>query len=279
MGISTSLVEQMDLEAEYNNRARVPEHVDILASLKQQAEHYRSCAGGEYDLSYGDDERHKIDIFRSKDDTAQSMMVFVHGGYWQSLDKNSFSHLARGLAVHGVATAMPSYRLCPNVSVADIIEDIRQVCIWLWNRHKRHLVVAGHSAGGHLAAAMLATDWEAYGAPDDLVRAGFGISGVYDLRPLIPTSLNKALKLNDASAIADSPLLWPAPAGSCFEAWVGADESAEFLRQSKTLAACWTGSGARTKYVELTGTNHFTVIDPLGDPASQMTQDLACLCQ
>lgn len=269
----------MDLETEYNNRARVPEHVDILSGLQRQAEHYRDCAGGEYDLAYGDDERHRCDIFRSKDDTAQCMAVFVHGGYWQTLDKNSFSHLARGLEIHGVATAMPSYRLCPNVCIPDIIEDIRKACVWLWNRHKRHLVVAGHSAGGHLAAAMLATEWEAYDAPDDLVRAGFGISGVYDLRPLIPTSLNKALKLSDASALAASPLMWPTPQGTCFEAWVGADESPEFLRQSQTLAACWSGAGAKAKYVELAGTNHFTVIEPLGDPASEMTQDLARLCR
>ena len=208
------------------------------------------------------------------------MMVFVHGGYWQSLDKESFSHLSCGMAIHGVASALPSYQLCPTVNMADIIEDIRQLCIWLWNRHKRHLVVAGHSAGGHLAAAMLATDWADYDAPDDLVRAGFGISGVYDLRPLIPTSINKALQLNDASACAASPIMWPTPAGAHFETWVGSEESPEFLRQSKTLAACWSGSGVRTKYVELEDTNHFTVIDALGDPVSQMAQDLAQqLCQ
>lgn len=269
----------MDLEKEYNNRARVPEHVEILEDLKQHAEHFRASAGGEYDLPYGSDERQKCDIFRSKEDTAHCMVVFVHGGYWQALDKNSFSHMARGLEVHGIGTAIPSYRLCPHVTITDIVEDIRQVCVWLWNRHKRHLVMAGHSAGGHLAAAMLATNWESYDAPDDLVRAGFGISGVYDLRPLIATSLNKALQLNDASARAVSPLLWEAPTDARFEAWVGGEESPEFLRQSKTLAACWSGAGARAKYVELPQTNHFTVIQPLGDPAMQMTQDLARLCQ
>ncbi|MGI9462996.1 MAG: alpha/beta hydrolase [Aestuariivirgaceae bacterium] len=269
----------MDLEIEYNNRARVPEHVKILAQLEQHAEQYRQSAGGECDLAYGPADRHRCDIFRSKEDTAHCMVVFVHGGYWQGLDKSSFSHMARGLEIHGIGTAVPSYRLCPDVTVGEIIDDIRQVCVWLWNRHKRHLVVAGHSAGGHLAAAMVATSWAEHGAPDDLVRAGFGISGVYDLRPLIATSLNGKLHLDDASARTASPLLWPAPVNGRFEAWVGAEESPEFLRQSKTLAACWSGAGARAKYVEAPLHNHFTIVQALGDPASDMTQALSGLCQ
>ena len=269
----------MDLEKEYNNRARVPEHIDILARWKELAEHHRASAGGEYDLSYGSHERQTCDVFRSKEDTAHSMVVFVHGGYWQGLDKSWFSHLALGLEIHGIATAFPSYRLCPEVSVEEIIDDIRQVCVWLWNRHRRHLVVAGHSAGGHLAAAMFATDWEKCGGPDDLVRAGFGISGLYDLRPLIPTTLNKALQLKEATARAASPLLWPSPTDGKFEAWVGGNESREFLRQSETLAACWSGAGAKAKYVELPGTDHFTVVDALGKPESEMTQALARLCR
>ncbi len=269
----------MDLEIEYNNRARVPEHVEILNHWQQQAEQYRASAGGECDLAYGPDDRHKCDIFRSKQDTAHSMVVFVHGGYWQSLDRSIFSHMARGLEIHGIGTAVPSYRLCPDASVSEIIDDIRKLCVWLWNRHKRHLVIAGHSAGGHLAAAMLATDWTDHGAPDDLVRTGFGISGIYDLRPLIPTSLNQKLHLDDATARAASPLLWPAPPNARFEAWVGAEESPEFLRQSKTLAACWGGVGVKTKYVEAQSCNHFTVVEALGDPASDMTQALSRLCQ
>ncbi len=269
----------MDLELEYNNRARVPEHVKILADWKQHAAQFRASAGGECDLPYGGDARQCCDVFRSKEDTAHCMVVFVHGGYWQALDKSSFSHMARGLEIHGIGTVIPSYRLCPDVSVLEIIEDIRQVCVWLWRRHKRHLVVAGHSAGGHLAAAMLATNWETYDVPDDLVRAGFGISGLYDLRPLIPTTINQALHLKDSTAREASPLLWPTPSGGRFEAWVGGDESPEFLRQSKTLATSWSGAGVKAKYVEQPGSNHFTVVEALGDPATEMTQALAQMCQ
>jgi arylformamidase len=269
----------MDLEAEYNNRARVPEHVELIADWHEQAEHFRKSAGGEINLSYGDHERHLCDIFRSKEDTATCMAVFIHGGYWQALDKNAFSHMARGLELHGVSTAIPSYRLSPEVKIADIIDDLRRFCVWLWERHRRHLVVAGHSAGGHLAAAMLATDWSRHDAPDDLVRAGFGISGIYDLRPLIPTSVNANLKLREKSAVAVSPLLQPAPAGGRFEAWVGGDESPEYLRQSASIVAAWTGTGLKAKYVVEEGCNHFTVINSLADATSPMAQSLSRLCQ
>ena len=269
----------MDLESEYNNRARVPEHGDVIADWAQRATRYRDSAGGEINLAYGEDDRQVCDIFRTRSDGGEAIAVFVHGGYWQALDKSWFSHMALGLEVHGIAMCVPSYRLCPNVHVADIITDMRQLCLWLWYRHKRPLVVAGHSAGGHLAAAMLATDWSVHDVPDDLVRAGLGISGLYDLRPLIPTSINKALKLDEASAREASPLLWESPTGKRFEAWVGGEESDEFRRQSLTLAACWLGGGVHAKAVIEDGTNHFTVIHPLADPASAMTNALADLCR
>lgn len=269
----------MDLEAQYNNRARVPEHADIIADWQRRAQKYRASAGGECDLAYGPDERQRCDVFRTRDDSGEAMAVFIHGGYWQALDKSYFSHMAQGLEVHGISMAVPSYRLCPAVRVSDIVDDMRQLCAWLWRRHKRHLAVCGHSAGGHLAAAMVATDWSRYEAPNDLVVAGLGISGIYDLRPLIPTTINAALKLDEAAASAASPLNWHAPAGRRFEAWFGGDESAEFRRQSDTLAACWSGTGVAAKSVALDGHNHFTVIAALADPASAMTNALTDMCR
>jgi arylformamidase len=183
----------MDLEAEYNNRARVPEHPDIIAGWQRDAAAFRDAAGGELDLAYGDHARQRLDVFRSKDDQAGPMAMFVHGGYWVNFDKDHFSHMARGLEFHGVPMAVPSYRLAPEVRIGDIIEDMRRCCLFLWQRYSRRLVIAGHSAGGHLAAAMLATDWKSLGAPEDLVTAGLGISGVYDLRPLIPIAMNASL--------------------------------------------------------------------------------------
>jgi len=268
----------MDLNVEYSNRARVPEHPQIFARWEAEAAHFRTAAAGELGLAYGSHERQKVDIFRSKEDHTGAHAVFIHGGYWQGFDRSSFSHMAQGLEIHGIPTAVPSYRLCPEVTVGDIIADMQSLCLWLWKRSGRPLVVAGHSAGGHLAACLVATDWESLGGPPHLVRAGFGISGLYDLRPLIPTGINKALKLDERTARATSPLLWPARQNVRFEAWVGGDESPEYLRQSASIEAAWLGTGLDCSSVVVEGKNHFTVIDALTQPDSAMTAALAALC-
>ena len=267
----------MDLEAEYNNRARVPGHPAIIAGWQRDAAAFREAAGGEFDIAYGEHPRQRLDLFRSKDDQSGPLALFIHGGYWMSFDKDHFSHMARGMEFHGVPVAVPSYRLAPDVRISDIIEDLRQCCLFLWQRHGSRLVIAGHSAGAHLAAAMLATDWKARGAPEDLVIAGLGVSGIYDMRPLIPIAVNALLKLDDAEARCTSPLLWKTPAG-VFETWVGGDESEEFRRQSRSLVAAWLGGGVDARYREAPGADHFTVIAPLAQPDSALTRAFAQLC-
>jgi arylformamidase len=212
-------------------------------------------------------------VFRSKDDQAGPLALFVHGGYWMSFDKDHFSHMARGLEFHGVPVAVPSYRLCPDVRITDIIEDMRRCCLFLWQRYSRRLVIAGHSAGGHLAAAMLATDWKALGAPEDLVIAGFGISGIYDMRPLIPIAVNQLLKLDDAEARCTSPLLWPTPTG-CLrglgrrgrERRVPAPEPHDRRRLARRRRRCALSRAP--------GADHFRVIAPLAQPDSDITRAL-----
>jgi arylformamidase len=141
------------------------------------------------------------------------------------------------------------------------------------------MLVSGHSAGGHLTAAMLATDWPARdaSAPADLVPAGYAISGVFDLLPLVQVSMNQDLRLDDASAMEASPVLWPAPRGAVLDAVVGALESNEFLRQSRIIADVWGKAGVTTRYEAIAGTNHFTVLDALTDPSSAMVARLLAL--
>jgi arylformamidase len=268
----------VDYEAEYNNRARVPEHPALIAGWAADAAAYRDAAGGEFGVPYGPSERMKLDLFG---DGAGPLAMFVHGGYWQGLDRSSFSHLARGLVSRGVTVAMPSYDLCPSVSVADIVDQIRAACAYLWRRFERPMTVAGHSAGGHLAACMLATSWPsvAAGLPAGLVPSGYGISGLYELEPLVGTSVNTALKLDAAEARRLSPLAWPAPRGRVFDAVVGGAESAEYLRQSRAVTQVWGGAGVRTRFEALEDANHFTVVAPLADPQSAMTRRLASLAE
>jgi len=143
------------------------------------------------------------------------------------------------------------------------------------------MTVYGHSAGGHLAAALLATDWRTLypKAPADLVPAAYSVSGVFDLTPLLSTSVNADLRLDPAEARKVSPLFWPVASNRIFDAVAGGLESSEFKRQSRTIAETWRQTGAQTRYEEVAGTNHFTVIDPLADPRSAMAGRVADLAK
>jgi arylformamidase len=143
------------------------------------------------------------------------------------------------------------------------------------------MMVFGHSAGGHLAAAMLATDWQALypKAPADLVPTAYSISGLFDLTPLLGIAMAQDLRLDKAEVRHVSPLFWPPPRGRVFDAVVGALESSEFLRQSRVIADAWEKGGAQTRYQEIAGTNHFTVLDALRDPHSDMVKRLAELAR
>ncbi|MGD9814760.1 MAG: alpha/beta hydrolase [Hyphomonadaceae bacterium] len=250
----------LDLEKEYNNRARVPEHPAIMAGWARDAAAYREARPPRV-VRYGDGERHAFDLF---DAGAGPAVMFIHGGYWQALDKSSFSHMARGLNALGVSVAVPSYDLCPNVRIGDIVEQMRAACAALHRATQAPVIVSGHSAGGHLAACLLAT--EAH------VPAAYAISGLFDLAPLIPTSINTALRLDAREAEALSPLAWPAPEGKALDAVVGSEESSEYLRQSAAIVNTWGEAGVETRYEEIAGANHFTVIAPLADPESAMCE-------
>lgn len=265
----------IDYESEYNNRARVPEHPAIIENWTRDGAAFRQAAVMETDVAYGPRPRNRMDLFYPDESRhVERLVVFVHGGYWQALDKSFFSHLAAGPLAHGVAVAMPGYSLCPDVRVGDIVAETQAAVRALWERFGLPVAVSGHSAGGHLAAALLATDW---GAERPLVRAAQPISGLFELAPLIPTSLNTALRLDAAEAAAQSPLDWPAPAGLELHAWVGANESGEFLRQSRTIVETWRNAGVGTRYHAVNDANHFTVVAPLTDPDSDMTRDLVAL--
>jgi arylformamidase len=265
----------VDYEVEYNNRARVPENPELMAGWASDAAAYREQRAPRR-IAYGPGPRHVVDLFAGEgQNKAQSdapLVVFIHGGYWQALDGSWFSHMARGLNAHGIGVAVPTYDLCPQVSVADIIMQMREAMRELAELSGR-LIVSGHSAGGHLAACMLATDWKAYDAslPPQLVQAAYAISGLFDLPPLIPTSINKALGLDEASARAASPLFWQPPTHGCLDAVVGEAESAEYHRQSRSIVEVWGEGGIATQFGTVPAANHFTAIAPLADPASPMT--------
>lgn len=275
-------VTEIDYEAEYNNRRRVPEHTEIVARWLRESEHVRASLSSELGVAYGSKPRQCYDVFKptSGDDSSGPLIVYIHGGYWQRGDRTEYSFVAETLVRMGAIVVLPSYTLCPEGSVAEIIEEMRQFLRALWERMQRRPVVVGHSAGGHLAAAMLATRWSDYGAPADLVRAAYAISGVFELEPLIPTSLNEALQLTPETARAASPIFWPPPPADRFlVAAVGGAESQEFLRQSLDIAATWSAAGVKAECVVVPNANHFTIVDELARPESAMVQRVLQLAQ
>ena len=255
----------MDLEAEYNNRAAVPDHPVVMARWKADAEAARA-AHPPVEIAYGPGEREVMDLFEAGPEAP--VVVFIHGGYWQALDKTWFSWIAPALLSHGVSVAIPSYDLCPNVRLGRIVEQMRAVTTLLRERTGKRPVVTGHSAGGHLSACML-SEGKAAGA--------VAISGVFDLRPLIETSINAALGLYANEAAALSPIFWPAPNGGApggteLDCIVGGAETSEFIRQSRDMAQVWATKGADTRFEALDGLNHFTILDPLTDPDSPLVK-------
>lgn len=274
----------MDYNQAYDNRAAVPEYSQIFAQWQKDAAAFRAEAAGRgraiFDLRYGGSARQYLDLFLAEDEAAP-LAMFIHGGYWRALDPKQMSHVARGLQKRGVSVALAGYDLCPQVGIADIIAQMREAALFLWRRYGQHMMVYGHSAGGHLAAALLATDWSTLDpqAPADLVPAATSISGLFDLTPLVHTPMNADFRLDEATARAISPLFWPVPGPRLLDSIVGGAELPEFIRQAKAIAEIWPQDKVTLRTTEIPGANHFTVVAPLADPDSDMVQRLSTLAR
>jgi len=221
--------------------------------------------------AYGDHPREVYDLILPKG-APKGVAIFIHGGYWLSLDQRLWSHLAAGPLAHGWAVAMPGYRLCPEVSIAEITQSITRAIAAIAARISGDIIISGHSAGGHLTARMACDDIPLLAAPR--IRRYISISGVHDLRPLTKTGMNEALGLTLASAAAESPALKTPRTGTDLLTWVGADERPEFLRQNDLLANIWFGAFAKTRSVHAHGHHHFSVIGDMADPESALTKAL-----
>ena len=274
------MVTALDYETEYNARAAVPDHPQVIQRWRHDAAAYRAVHPAKT-LRYGGSERCVFDIFEAGPNAStNAMALFIHGGYWQALDPSYFSHVAGGLNALGIDVAIAGYDLCPQVRIGDITQALRQGVAFLWDRARRPIVPFGHSAGGHLTAELVATDWSASLSGSAIpVTSGFAISGVFDLVPLVGTSINARLGMDEAEATRASSLFANNVAGKTLVSTLGALESSEFHRQTRLIANVWGAHGAVTEAMAEPGKNHFTVLDDLVDPVSRMTQTIARLCR
>ncbi|KAB0268333.1 alpha/beta hydrolase [Microvirga brassicacearum] len=264
---------EIDLEAEYNNRARVPDHGVHIAAWYRDAAAYRGSARCELDLAYGPGERHRVDFFHPDDEAGGPVVLVIHGGYWQALDKSSASHLARGANMRGLTVAVPSYDLAPSASLAEIVGCIERASDFIAERTQRPLVAAGHSAGGHLAACLMARP----GGSRRPIRVGMPISGLFDLAPLVSTSVNAALGLRPEEAHRLSPLHLTPPQDGRLVAVVGGAESSEYFRQSREVVERWSAAGVDARVHIVRGAHHFDVMVGLADPSDPLVDILVSL--
>ncbi|MGG7565798.1 alpha/beta hydrolase [Rhodovulum sp. DZ06] len=265
-----------DWDAAYDNRGAVPEFDGILAEWERDAPAFRAemAAAGRarLDRPYGDGAREKFDLFLPEG-APRGLALFIHGGWWMRFDRTLFSHLAAGAVARGWAAALPSYPLAPGTPVSAITRAAaRFVAAAAVTVPEGCIALAGHSAGGHLAARMVCADQRHPPGVAERIARCVTVSGVHDLRPLLAAGVGPELRLSEAEAAAESPaLLRPAP-NTRLLAWVGGDELPEFRRQSALLANAWRGLGALTAFAEAPGRNHFDVIEGFSRPNTALTE-------
>jgi arylformamidase len=264
------------LSREYNNRELFPDHPRHFARWTESSARARSTMTCHLDVAYGASPGETLDIFPARKGDG-SALLFIHGGYWRSLDKKDFSFLAPAWVDAGVSLVVVNYDLCPKVTIERIVQQMLAASAWLYRNAERYgmdeerLFVSGHSAGGHLAAMMLAALWPVFdrSLPRDLYKGALAVSGVYDLRPLTQVGwLNGDLRLDEESALKLSPAFVPPATRAPLYLTVGGLESSEFKRQNALLAQRW--KPVLGGDVAMPGRDHFTVIDGLADPANAL---------
>ena len=271
------------LDKQYNNRARIPEHPEIFERWAKASALSRDGLSRRLDVPYGGGPNETLDIFPSPRAGAP-VLVFIHGGWWRTLDKSDHSFVAPTFVHAGAMVVVPNYALCPGTPAAPVGIDFIALQMvkalgWVWRNAALYggdplrIIVAGHSAGGHLAAMLLNCEWPQVGAdlPPYLVRGALAVSGVFDLEPVRRTPFLAAdLRLTPALAAKLSPVAMPAPNGVLCAA-VGADESEEFLAQNDAIRTAW-GERAVPVCERIPGTNHLTVLHDLASPDGRLNQ-------
>ena len=274
-------VERAKLDAQYNLRAAVPEHLTYFERYERASAALRARWPGRLDLAYGATPRQAIDLCLPRGATAAPLLVFIHGGYWQSRDRKDFSFVAGPFLERGAAVALLGYDLAPEVRMDTIVAEMRAGLAWLYREAPLHgcdparLHVAGHSAGGHLAAMALATDWRTFGLPENLIKGVCAISGVFDLEPIRRCYLNDVVGLDAGEARRNSPLHQELHGRCPVVVAVGELETEAFHEQSRAFAARLEREGWPSRLLVQSGVDHFGIVMSMAEADAPVVEAIA----
>jgi arylformamidase len=266
------------LDAEYNNRVKVKDALDWIARYGAESARVRAELPMKFDVPYGAHHDERLDVFAATRSGLAPVQIFVHGGYWHRLDKADFSFVARAFRPAGALTVVVNYALIPAVDLDALVRQVRSAVAWVHGNARDlggdpdRIFVTGHSAGGHLVAMLLATDWSAFGAPADVIKGACGLSGLYDLEPIRLCYLNDVLALTPESAQRNSPMTLAPTRPTPLILADGGDEGPEYHRQTSELAAAWRAKGVPVQVLDMTGHNHFSIVAELESPFSPLAR-------
>lgn len=272
---------QAEFDAQYNPSLELPDAAAPGRHFVAMAERARATLPCVLDVPYGPTREETLDIFPAAQANAP-VFVFIHGGYWRALSSKTFSGVALGLQARGITTVVINYALCPFVTIDEIVRQTRAALAWTLRNIQHHggdparVAIGGHSAGGHLTAMALQTDWAGdYGLPQDPFVAALPFSGLYDIEPLRYSYLQPQIQLDDGIIRRNSPAFLVRPCKTPLWITWGGAESSEFARQSQIYHQAWAAAGNTSELRAVPGANHFTVIDGLEHAHSEVCNWLA----
>ena len=272
---------QAEFDAQYNPSLALSDPTAPGKHFVATAKRARAELPCTLDLPYGPTRDETLDIFPAEQPNAP-VFVFIHGGYWRALSSKEFSGVTLGLNAQGITTVVINYALCPRVTIDEIVRQTRAALAWtlrniqLYGGDPTRVAIGGHSAGGHLTAMALQTEWaEDYGLPQDPFVAALPFSGLFDIEPLRFSYLQPQIQLDDGIIRRNSPAFSVRPCKTPLWITWGGAETSEFARQSEIYHQAWQAAGNRAELRAMPGANHFTVIAGLEDANSEVCNWLA----
>jgi arylformamidase len=260
------MMSQQERDLGLNNGVAVPESADIVAGWDQRSALMRAQYSDHLDLRYGPRERNRIDFLKAAE--AGPTLLFIHGGYWQTRAKETFTVFAGGPMAHGINVALIGYTLAPDATLDEIVAEIHHGLDFLAAQllalggDPDRIVVSGWSAGGHLTSLALSHPH---------VKAGMAISGIYDLEPIRHSYLNVKLGLDEATSRRNSPMMQAGGVLKPLSLVVGSAELPLLRRQTADFAGHRAKHGLPVTYEEIPGANHFSIMDELVSPTGRIT--------